>query len=587
MRRRVGFGCLLISLVVPTLALATRLSRDPRPLGDDAERQVKRIDTGRESGPAAVRFDDVARSSGISFEHFDPVTEKQYISETIGSGAGWIDMDGDGYLDLVLLNSAAMPGATAPATPPLNQFYRNTRDGKFEDVSKSVWDCPPGFGQGCAVGDFDNDGFDDLYISYYMGANRLYRNQGDGTFEEIAARAGTDCPLWSTSCAWADLDGDGDLDLYVCNYLEMPLDTYPYCGDPRRGIRTVCSPVKFEAQPDVVYRNDGDGLFEDVSEAWGFRPETGRGLGVVIADLDDDGLPDVYVANDRSPNHLFRNLGGGQFREQGLLSGSALSADGKALAGMGVDAGDVDGDGRLDLFVTNFFHEPNTLYRNDGGLMFREISTRSGLGRPSFSKLGFGCCLFDADNDGNLDVFVANGHVDRNPELRGFPEPYRQQAQLFLGNGKGRFAEVTDPAAGAYFGERHVGRAAAVADYDNDGDLDIVVNHNGEPAALLRNNSSGLGHWLRLELVGSVSNRNCIGSRIRYVAGGRTYTCEMMGGRSYLSAHDRRAILGFGSGPRLERLEIRWPNGKIEQIVVPDSEQSLTVHEQPGARHRR
>jgi hypothetical protein len=506
------------------------------------------------------------------------VTETQYVSETIGSGAGWIDFDGDGYLDLVLVNSAPMPGARRPATPPQNQFYRNRRDGTFEEVTNRVWLSPPGFGQGCAVADFDNDGFDDLYISYFLGRNRLYHNNGDGTLEEMSARAGTDCPLWSTSCAWADLDGDGGLDLYVCNYLEMPLDKYPYCGDPRHKIRTVCSPLKFDAQPDVVYCNNGDGSFTDVSDMWGFHPETGRGLGVLIADLDDDGLPDVYVSNDRSPNLLFRNLGGGRFQEQGLLSGCALSADGKAQAGMGVDAGDVDGDGRLDLFVTNFFHEPNSLFRNEGICMFREISARSGLGRRSFLRLGFGCGLFDANNDGNLDVFVANGHVDRNPEQRGFAEPYRQLAQFFLGNGRARFEEISDPLIGSYFQEPHVGRAAAFADYDNDGRMDTTVNHNGEPAALLRNETTS-GHWLRLVLVGTLSNRNAIGTRITATAEDRTTAHQVLGGRSYLSAHDLRPLIGLGVTRQVEQIEIRWPNGRTQRLRELRSDQTVRVAE--------
>jgi hypothetical protein len=432
------------------------------------------------------------------------------------------------------------------------------------------------------VGDFDNDGFDDLYISYYLGPNRLFHNHGDGTLEEVSARSGTDCPLWSTSCAWADLDGDADLDLYVCNYLDMPLDNYPYCGDPRHKIRTVCSPLKFDAQPDVVYRNDGDGQFTDASEAWGFRPETGRGLGVVIADLDDDGLPDVYVANDRSPNLLFRNLGGGRFQEQGLLSGSALSADGKALAGMGVDVGDVDGDGRIDLFVTNFFHEPNSLFRNEGDCTFREISARSGLGRPSFLSLGFGCALFDADNDGNLDVFVTNGHVDRNPELHGFAEPYRQPAQIFAGNGKGRFMEITAASAGPYFGERHVGRSAALADYDNDGDLDLAVNHNGEPAALLNNESTPTAHWLRLVLTGTRSNRNAVGTRLRFTMGDRIQTHQVVAGRSYLAAHDLRPLVGLGTNGRIHQLELRWPSGKTQLLDELNANQSIVVREDGG-----
>jgi hypothetical protein len=531
----------------------------------------------QEENRAAVRFTEVARASGVDFHHFDPVTDKQFISETIGSGAGWIDFDGDGWQDLMLINSTPMPGSgPAPDSSPRSRVFRNRGGTRFDDVTDRVWNCPTGFGQGCAVGDFDNDGFDDVYVSYYLGANRLFHNQGDGTFQEIAA--GTDCPLWSTSCAWADLDGDGDLDLYVCNYLDMPLDDYPFCGDKRRNIRTVCSPVKFPGQSDVVYANRGDGTFEDVSEAWGFRPEESRSLGVVVADLDDDGLPDVFVANDMSPNLLYCNRGGGRFEEVGLASGSAVSADGKAQAGMGIDAADIDGDGRPDLFVTNFFREPNSLFHNRGKLQFNEISARSGLGRPSYWKLGFGCGFFDADNDGHLDVFVANGHIDRNPEAHGFPEPYRQPAQLFIGNGQARFTERTGSDAGAYFQERHVGRAAAFGDFNNDGRTDIAVNHNGEPAALLRNDSTG-GHWLRIVLTGTASNRSAIGAQLKITCGGRTSTHQVVGGRSYLSAHDLRPLIGIGTAEAADHIEIRWPSGRSRSLLDLAADQVTLIRE--------
>ncbi len=577
-----------LALLVPTLCVGTQVLDDASSRADESKAPPAQ--------PAArARFAEVARQRGVEFEHFDPVTDRQYISETIGSGAGWIDFDADGHLDLVLLNSAPMPGGKKPDRSPLNAIFRNRGDGSFDDACDRAWQSGPGFGQGCAVGDFDNDGFDDLFLSYYLDPNRLYLNNGDGTLSEIGQRAATtgiaeDKPAtdkWSSSSAFGDLDGDGDVDLYVCNYVSMPLgDDYPFCGDKRRNIRTVCSPAKFPGQPDDVVENVGDGTFRDASEAWGFgqragdrgQESDGRGLGVVIADLDEDGLPDVYVANDLSPNLLYRNLGGGRFREEGLLAGCALSADGKAQAGMGVDVGDVDGDGRPDIFVTNYFREPNSLFHNSGRGQFREISARSGLGRPSFLKLGFGCGFFDADNDGHLDVFVANGHIDRNPEAHGTPEPYRQPAQLFLGNGQARFQGITDASAGSYLQEPHVGRAAAFADFDNDGRMDLAVNHNGEPAALLRNESPG-GHWLRIMLVGSASNRGGVGTRVTAAAGDRRHMYQLAGGRSYLSAHDPRLLIGLGTEKVVERLEIRWPNGKIKMLTDLPADQTIVVRE--------
>jgi hypothetical protein len=526
------------------------------------------------------QFTEVARTSGVEFEHFDPLTDRQYISETIGSGGGWVDFDGDGRLDLVLLNSAAMPGAERrPERPPANRFFRNRGSGPFENVSAVVWSCAPGFAQGGAAGDYDNDGFDDLYLTYYLGPNRLYHNNGDGTFDDGTELAGTGCPLWSTSCAWGDLDGDGALDLYVCNYLDMPIADYPYCGDKRRNIRTVCSPGRFPAQSDVVYRNAGDGTFRDATKDWGFLADDGRGLGVILVDLDDDGRADVYVANDLSANLVYRNLGGGRFQEQGLLSGAALGPDGQAQAGMGVDAADVNGDSRPDLFVTNFFRETNSLYRNDGRLQFQEIATPSGLGRPSYLRLGFGCLLFDADNDGSIDVFVANGHIDRNPERAGFPEPYAQPAEFFRGDGRGRFAEITDPRLGAYFQQRHVGRGAALADYDNDGDADIAVNHNGESAALLRNDSAGAGNWLRLRLRGTVDNRNAIGTRIVAQLGNQSVRLDVAGGRSYLSTHDLRPLLGLGKHQKVDQLTVHWPSGRTQVLNDLPSGRTIEVRE--------
>jgi hypothetical protein len=521
--------------------------------------------------PSLPWFVDVAQQSGITFRHFDPATPMHYMQETLGSGLGWIDYNNDGWLDLFVVQDGPLRSGPATASLSTNKLYRNNGDGTFTDVTEEAGLARSSFGLGCAVGDFDNDGWDDLIVTY-QGGMVLYHNEPDGKggrhFVDVTAKAGlNNNPHLATSCAWGDIDGDGLLDLYVCNYVEVDLDHYPECIDTKTGLRLSCSPNLFPHVTHRLYRNNGNGTFTDISEQSGIASVSpAPGLAVLIADLDGDGRPDIYVANDLRPAYLFHNQGGGRFIEKAVLSGCGLDSSGSAIAGMGIDAGDLDGSGRLSLFVTNFQNRPNMLYLNQGGLRFQEASMPSGLGAPSLFRLKFGTVFIDADLDGNLDIAVANGHIQRNAEqIHGVPTA--QEGQLFLGDGRGKFREVSLQ-AGAYFRQRFLGRGLAWADYDNDGRPDLAFSHNGGPVALLHNETQTSNHFLTLELKGDGkrSNRNAIGARVEIEYGGRTQVRFINGGGSYLSANDRRILAGLGSAERAERVTVTWPSGQKQEF---------------------
>ena len=522
---------------------------------------------------------DVTAEAGVNFKHTHGGVGERYYVETMGSGCAFFDYDNDGDLDIYLVNGAPLPGYSAKETPT-NMLYQNQGDGRFTDVTKQAGVGDTGYGIGCAVADYNNDGLVDIFLTNF-GSNVLYRNNGDGTFSDVTLAARVNDDNWSASAAFVDYDNDGDLDLYVVNYVNFTVENHIKCGQGSRGIRAYCHPNAYDGVADILYRNNGDGTFSDVTMKAGIYNPSGKGLGVVCGDIDNDGDQDIYVANDKTPNFLFRNNGDGTFSEMGLQSGVGYNEDGVSEAGMGVDLGDYDGDGYLDIFVTNFSNETNTLYQNQRSGFFRDMTYVSGLGVSSLLSLGFGTNFFDFDLDGDLDIYVTNGHVLDNVELFKDNITYAQPDQLFGNNGQGFFTDVSEK-LGRDFQIAKVGRGAAFGDYDNDGDIDVLISNNNQTANLFRNDSGNHNNWLKIKTVGTKSNRDGIGARVKVVSGSLVQIEEVRSAGSYLSANDLRLTFGLEKLNKIDSVEIRWPSGLTESYRDLPVNQLLILKEGGG-----
>lgn len=554
-----------------------------------------------------IGFAEVTAQAGITFRHIHGgggENPQKYFIETMGAGCAFLDYDRDGHLDIFAVNGYDLTRKAAPRTT--DALYQNQGNGKFAELTRTagIEAGEVGYGMGCCAGDADNDGYPELYVTNY-GPNVFYHNKGDGTFRDVTQKTGTGDPRWSTGCAFADYDLDGDLDLYAANYVEFSLadpgeNLRPYValseealkGIPAQKVKTYPHPDNYEGVADVLYRNDGEGKFADVTRAAGVFDPTGKGLGVVWGDYDNDGDPDIYVANDQTPNFLYRNDGRGKFTDVALIAGVAYSEDGRTQAGMGVDLGDYDNDGLLDIWVTNFQGEPNTLSRNEGNGFFSDVSFASGTGRASLPYVGWGTGFFDFDHDGLKDIFVANGHVLDNVELFDKLSRYPQPGLLFRNNGPGadgafKFADITRASGGPLAVER-VGRGVALGDCDNDGDTDLLISSSNSPLALLRNEGKSQNNWLTIELKGAAgpasggSNRDALGTRVRVTAGALVQIAEVKSGGSYLSQSDLRLNFGLDRRPKADRVEVRWPSDKVAVFEDIAANQFITIQEREG-----
>jgi len=543
-----------------------------------------------------VTFENVAKAIGVTFTHVNGASADKYLVETMGSGAAFLDYDNDGWIDLLVVDGGSIaagqgkPGSPKPEAKAGHRLFHNEGKGIFKDVTAASGIVHREYGMGACAGDVDGDGRTDLYITNY-GPNTLYRNAGNGVFTDITRTARVGLDGWSTSCAFLDIDRDGDLDLFITNYLDAPPSKNPFCGDPQRRIRVYCHPLNYTGLASVLYRNDGKGVFTDISAEAGISKSIGNGLGVAVGDYDDDGLPDVFVANDAVPNFLFHNEGKGRFSEVALAAGVSVGRDGKPRAGMGTEFADYNGDGRLDLVVTNHEFETHSLFRNDGKGSFSDASVEAGIASPTLPFVGFGVAFFDADNNGTLDLSIVNGHVIDNTAVFRPGSSHAQRRLLFQNTNGRRFAEVSKQ-AGPGFSVQTVGRTLIEGDIDNDGDVDLVITNNGGPLEVLRNSTSAEAtpdrnggrdtHALEIRVVGVRSNRNGIGARVTITAQGRAQMREVKSGSSYLGQNDLRVHFGLGDVTRVEQIDIRWPTGDVETIHDVAADQIVTLTEGKG-----
>ncbi len=550
------------------------------------------VGSGGGSGTGAV-FDEVAKATGLDFTHFNGMTGNFTIAEITGQGVGLLDFDGDGDLDVYLVQGSLLGDKMSEALfpwrgsePPMDRLFRNdlkvaadgTRTLHFTDVTQASRIRATGYGMGVATGDFDNDGRIDLYVTN-LGHNQLLRNRGDGTFEDVTGKAGADDRRWSTCAAFLDYDRDDNLDLYVSNYLDFESDPKRACYSSSSA-RDFCGPKAYHPVPDRLLHNRGDGTFEDVTARAGIAKEFGAGFGVVAADFNRDGWVDIYVANDGDPNQLWVNDHDGTFHNEALWSGAAVNAQGKAEASMGVDADDFDDDGDDDLFMTHIMEETNTLFVNDGTGIFEDRTSAAGLASISLSKTGFGTGWLDFDNDGWLDLLVLDGAVLSLPERvrAGDPYPLGQPNYLLRNTGRGTFEPVTNP--GASFALADVSRGAAFGDVDNDGDTDVVVANNNGPTRLLLNRVGSRSHWLGLELLTGKPARDALGARVQVtLPSGRSLWRRVRTDGSFCSARDPRVLVGLGAATSVKAVRVQWPDGTAESWPGPAVDRYTTLHE--------
>ena len=549
-----------------------------------ASRGVKPQPRGKPSGlPFHAKFTDVAAQAGLRAPViYGGVDRKTYILETVGSGVAFLDYDNDGWLDIFVLCGTRFEGAPEGAT---NRLYKNNRDGTFTDVTENAGLLRTGWVQAVTVADYDNDGFDDIFITYW-GENVLYRNNGDGTFTDVTKKAGLAgaATRWSSGCTWVDYNRDGRLDLFVADYLQFDPKSIAKPGENKncnwKGVPVNCGPRGLPPGGCYLYRNNGDGTFTDVTKESGVGAAQGSYcMTAVAADFDNDGWPDIYVACDSTPSFLFRNRHDGTFAEEGLERGVALNEDGMEQAGMGVGVGDFNLDGHLDIFKTHFADDTNILYRNDGKGIFEDATIRSGIGVET-RYIGWGAGMVDLDNDGLPDLFLVTGSVYPEVEKALAAYPYKTPRIVFRNLGGGRFEELIEQ-AGPGVSATHSSRGCAFGDIDNDGDVDILVMNMNEPPSLLRNDLGGSNHWLKVRLIGTESNRSAIGARVTAKYGGRTQTQELSAQSSFYSVNDRRLHFGLGAAQTADLL-IRWPNGREEAVAGIKADRVATITEGKG-----
>ena len=513
-------------------------------------------------------FTDQTQQAGIHFKHTNGASEEKYLPETMGSGGLFFDYNNDGHLDIYLVNSGTLgPDSQRHRHPDqMNVLYRNKGDGTFVDATAEAGlQQNYGYGMGCLAADYDNDGDADLYLTNF-GRNQLYRNNGGGTFTDVTFNAGVGDGNWSVSASFGDFNLDGHLDLYVANYLDYQLETAHACF--LGGVHIYCGPHEYPGARDTLYRNNGDGTFTDVTTRAGVH-NTGKGLGVLFTDYNNDGYPDIFVANDAVPDFLYRNNRDGTFTDVAITAGVAYNSEGRATASMGIASGDYDNDGVQDLFVTNFSLEINSLFHNDGDGFYTMTTFEVGLADPSFLKLGFGTQFLDADNDGTLELFVANGHVWDNVAEITPSLSYRQQCQIFGNTITGQFRDLSET-AGRFFKRAVVARGVAVGDYNNDGTMDILVTCCGEPPILLRNDSR-VHNYVKIRLVGTESNRDGIGANVWVHTNDRTLFKEVTCGGSYASGSEQTLLFGIGAQRTIQAIEVKWQNGHTQTLNFTDA----------------